>query len=51
MQQSVDQEFSQVSIVDISALVSGSGDKYTVVDRIGQACRECGFFYIIGAGG
>ncbi|WP_272819291.1 2OG-Fe(II) oxygenase family protein [Scytonema hofmannii] len=47
MQQSVDKEFSQVPIIDVSALVSGTGDKYTVATQIGQACRECGFFYII----
>ncbi|KYC38953.1 iron oxidase [Scytonema hofmannii PCC 7110] len=50
MQQSVDKEFSQVPIIDVSALVSGTGDKYTVATQIGQACRECGFFYIIGHG-
>lgn len=37
-------------IIDVSALVSGTGDKYTVATQIGQACRECGFFYIIGHG-
>ncbi|GAA6616123.1 isopenicillin N synthase family dioxygenase [Scytonema sp. NUACC26] len=50
MQQSLNKEFSQVPIIDVSALVSGNGDKYTVATQIGQACRECGFFYIIGHG-
>ncbi|MUH00392.1 isopenicillin N synthase family oxygenase [Scytonema sp. UIC 10036] len=50
MQQSVEKECSQVPIIDVSALVSGSADNYTVATQIGQACRECGFFYIIGHG-
>lgn len=50
MQQSVDKEFSHVPIIDVSALVSGTGDQYTVATQIGQACRKCGFFYIIGHG-
>ncbi len=56
--QVTDDGFSQIPIIDISALVKGTGnyptqtvsDRYTVAAQIGQACRECGFFYIVGHG-
>jgi isopenicillin N synthase-like dioxygenase len=38
-----------VRIVDIAPLVSGN-DRQRVADEIGRACRECGFFYIVGHG-
>ena len=38
-----------VRIVDIAPLVSGHG-RQRVADEIGRACRECGFFYIVGHG-
>jgi isopenicillin N synthase-like dioxygenase len=40
---------SGVRIVDIAPLISG-GDRQRVADEIGRACRECGFFYIVGHG-
>ena len=40
---------SGVRIVDIAPLVSGR-DRQRVADEIGLACRECGFFYIVGHG-
>jgi len=43
-------EISHVPIVDIGPLVSGSSQKATVADQLGAACRECGFFYIVGHG-
>ncbi|MFQ4143588.1 isopenicillin N synthase family dioxygenase [Chlorogloeopsis sp. ULAP02] len=46
----VAQEFSSVPIIDISALVSGTDERHTVASQIGEACRECGFFYIVGHG-
>ena len=46
----VNEGFSQVPIIDISALVCGTDERYTVASQIGEACRECGFFYIIGHG-
>jgi isopenicillin N synthase-like dioxygenase len=56
--QVTDNGFSHIPIIDISALVFGTGeapaktlrDRHAVADQIGQACRECGFFYIVGHG-
>uniref|UniRef100_UPI003013A54D isopenicillin N synthase family dioxygenase n=1 Tax=Hassallia byssoidea TaxID=482630 RepID=UPI003013A54D len=42
-------KISQVSVIDISGLIKKSGD-LTIPSQIGQACRECGFFYIVGHG-
>jgi isopenicillin N synthase-like dioxygenase len=36
-----------VRIVDIAPLLSGR-DPQPVAEEIGRACRECGFFYIVG---
>jgi isopenicillin N synthase-like dioxygenase len=41
---------SHIPVVDISALVSGKEDRHEVAARMGQACRDCGFFYIVGHG-
>jgi isopenicillin N synthase-like dioxygenase len=46
----VDAHFSQIPIIDIDALVGGEGDPRAVADAIGRACRECGFFYVVGHG-
>jgi isopenicillin N synthase-like dioxygenase len=40
-------EISRVRIIDIGPLLDGS-DTQRVADDIGQACRECGFFYVTG---
>jgi len=37
-------------VVDISALVSGREELHTVPEQIEKACREFGFFYIVGHG-
>lgn len=47
---SVNQEFSHIPIIDIQPLVAGTEERHTVADQIGQACRQCGFFYIVGHG-
>jgi isopenicillin N synthase-like dioxygenase len=39
-----------ISIVDIQPLITGIGNSQLVADQIGQACREWGFFYIVGHG-
>jgi isopenicillin N synthase-like dioxygenase len=43
-------DFSQIPIIDISALIGRTEDRHQVAAKIGQACRECGFFYIVGHG-
>jgi isopenicillin N synthase-like dioxygenase len=42
--------YSHIPIINISALVNGTNDRREVAARIGQACRDWGFFYIIGHG-
>src|SRR6266571_1474112 len=42
--------YSHIPIIDISALVSGKEDRHEGAAKIGQACRDWGFFYIIGHG-
>ena len=42
--------YSNIPIINISALVSGKEDRHEVAAKIGQACRDCGFFYIVGHG-
>ena len=39
-----------IPVIDVSALVSGKEDRDEVAGRIGQACRDWGFFYIVGHG-
>ncbi len=41
---------SAVPIVDVGPLVTGLGDPSAVADAIGLACRESGFFYVVGHG-
>jgi isopenicillin N synthase-like dioxygenase len=41
---------AHIPIIDITALVCGTKDRHEVAVRIAQACRECGFFYIVGHG-
>jgi isopenicillin N synthase-like dioxygenase len=43
-------EFSHLPIIDVRDLVAGTGGRRLVADQIGQACRESGFFYIVGHG-
>src|SRR3989441_6663510 len=40
----------EIPIVNIGPLVSGTKGRHEVAARIGQACRDCGFFYVIGHG-
>ena len=39
---------SDIPVIDISPLVSGAGDCGKVASDINRACRESGFFYIVG---
>src|SRR5215510_14495415 len=37
-------------VLNVSTLVSGSGDRGNVVSSLRDACRKFGFFYIVGHG-
>jgi len=41
---------ASIPVIDIKPLVLGSEERYTVAAKIREACREYGFFYIIGHG-
>ena len=41
---------SNLPIIDVHALVAGTGDKETVAEQIRHACLDMGFFYIKGHG-
>ena len=43
-------DISQIPIVDVSELILGGPSRRTVADRLGLACRESGFFYVVGHG-
>jgi isopenicillin N synthase-like dioxygenase len=44
------QEFSHVPILDVSELVAGAPARWAGAAQLGQACRESGFFYVVGHG-
>lgn len=41
-------EFAEIPIVDVGPLASGPPSRRDVARQVGQACRECGFFYVVG---
>src|SRR5215510_4539430 len=41
-------ELSSVPVIDITPLVNRATEH--VAEQIGTACRECGFFYVVGHG-
>lgn len=43
-------DFSHIPIVDVSSLATGAGDKRATAGELGRACRESGFFYVVGHG-
>lgn len=43
-------DFSHVPVIDVSALVNHTADRAQAAAEIGEACRECGFFYVVGHG-
>jgi isopenicillin N synthase-like dioxygenase len=44
------QDFSQIPVIDVRALVAGTTGQQTVAAQLGRACRESGFFYVVGHG-
>lgn len=42
--------FASLPVIDISSLVTCSGDSIETAHQIGRACRESGFFYVVGHG-
>ena len=43
-------DFSRIPIIDVRDLVAGAEGQLAVAAKIGTACRENGFFYIVGHG-
>jgi isopenicillin N synthase-like dioxygenase len=43
-------DFSRIPIVDVGELVAGRPGQRAVADQLGLACRESGFFYVVGHG-
>jgi isopenicillin N synthase-like dioxygenase len=39
-----------IPVIDIRGLVTGAADRHDVAAKIGNACRDCGFFYVVGHG-
>ncbi len=45
-----ERDFSNVPIVDVSELMAGAPGQLAVAGQLGRACRESGFFYVVGHG-
>ena len=43
-------DFSRIPIIDVSDLVAGRPSSGAVAEQLGAACRESGFFYVVGHG-
>jgi isopenicillin N synthase-like dioxygenase len=43
-------DFSHVPVIDIGPLIAGAPARAEVAEQLGTACRECGFFYVVGHG-
>ena len=43
-------DFSHIPIIDVGDLVAGRPGQAAVAERLGEACRESGFFYVVGHG-
>jgi isopenicillin N synthase-like dioxygenase len=41
---------SNIPVINISALIEGTPGRHQVAAEIRRACRQCGFFYIVGHG-
>src|SRR5215471_8906159 len=45
-----ERDFSHIPIIDVSELAAGGSSQRAVAERLGGACRESGFFYVVGHG-
>jgi isopenicillin N synthase-like dioxygenase len=43
-------DLSHVPVIDVAPLVHHTPGRARAADEIGAACRECGFFYVVGHG-
>jgi len=43
-------DFAAVPVVDVAPLLDPTADKSETARRLDRACRECGFFYVVGHG-
>src|SRR4051794_33484838 len=43
-------DFSHIPIIDVRDLVASRPTRAAVAERLGAACRESGFFYVVGHG-
>ncbi|MDG3004928.1 isopenicillin N synthase family dioxygenase [Paludisphaera mucosa] len=43
-------DFSHIPIIDVAELVAGGPGRREIAARLGAACRESGFFYVVGHG-
>ena len=43
-------EFAHVPVIDVAPLVNHTPERVRSADRIGAACRESGFFYVVNHG-
>jgi isopenicillin N synthase-like dioxygenase len=43
-------DFSHVPVIDVAPLVNHTAQRGEAAAQIGRACRECGFFYVVGHG-
>jgi isopenicillin N synthase-like dioxygenase len=44
------QDFSHVPIIDVTGLANGTPGRWAGAAELGKACRESGFFYVVGHG-
>jgi isopenicillin N synthase-like dioxygenase len=45
-----ERDFSHIPIIDVSGLVAGGPARRSVAEALDAACRESGFFYVVGHG-
>jgi isopenicillin N synthase-like dioxygenase len=43
-------DFSHIPIINVRDLIAGRAGKQAVASQLGEACRESGFFYVVGHG-